>query len=93
MHASQGAFSLAESDVCLSNYRIQTVLSELVLTKGAGKETSAINVLFDINDEGARQVGFTKSHHASFKALTCWEITLLGLERRRMPSNCSLHGN
>jgi len=53
MHASQSALSLVESDVCLRDKRIESVFSELLLTKGAGKEASAISVLCDINDEGA----------------------------------------
>jgi hypothetical protein len=62
VHPAQSALSFVESNVPLSDDRLQPMFLELILTKGTAKETSGILFPVNINDERALQSGFGEDH-------------------------------
>jgi hypothetical protein len=62
MHAAKRAFLMIERYIGLSDYRLQSVCLELMLTEGAGEVTARVFPPLNVYCESTFQLGFCKDH-------------------------------
>src|SRR5882762_1532712 len=65
VHPAQRALPLVVGDVRLRDHRLEAVLGELVLAKGAREEAAVVVPPLQIEDEGALQLGLGEDHDSS----------------------------
>ena len=62
MHPPKCAFLQIRSDIGLGDGGLQPVLTELILAEGACEETSLVVPAFEVDDEGAFELGLGEYH-------------------------------
>ena len=91
MHAAHGALVPILGDAGLGNERLHAALFEFLSAKAAGKEASLVLASFQLDDEGAFELGLGEDHGALTRRLAEREQSRAGASSQapRTPSAIS----